>query len=338
MKRRDFLIAAASMTGAGLAHANLSVRAPFFGSGELPRTRLTFSYVTATGSMKDKIARLFAERVEALSEGRVQIGCFPASQLYPDGEEFAALQSGEVDFIAPALSKIASQGVPEAQLLDVPYLVTDFEQAEKALNGVLGQIIRNRMGSVALYLGAWHNGPKVFSSARPIQSVEDLQRLRIQVTLNDVIESYLKTLGAKPIGLEYSKVRAAVRSGELDALENTPGNLAEVQSGWAQPYLVYSRHGFMSYPVLLSGKTAARLSPAVLGVIERAMTDIRPEAIRLARGGNEAALERLRALGMKVVRPGADFEGEIKSRMDLDGLIALCGGKENFDVIRREIA
>lgn len=340
MKRRDFLCAGAALAASSVAHADMPFRLPFMNEESSSRVNLTFSYVTAVGSVKDQTVRYLADRVQQLSDGKVTITAYPSSRLYPDGEEFDALIKGEVDLIAPSLAKLGSVGVPEALVFDVPYVVTSFDQASKALQGTLGARIRSGLGDKAHYLGAWHNGPKMFTSSRPIQSPEDFRGQRIRVLPNEVIEMYLKAFEAKPLRMGFSKVKAAVRAGQIDALENTPSNLAEVQAGWAQPYLIDTRHGFMSYGVLLSAVTAKRFSPQTMAVLQAAMQETQAFADRLAIESNEKALDQLRTIGMKTSRPGPEFSEAIKRALEpyMGVMTGMVGGKPFVDTVQREVA
>lgn len=340
MKRRDFLIAAASLAAASSSRADLPFRIPFVENEHPTRINLTFSYVTAEGTAKDLIVRHLANRVRELSGGTMSITPYPASRLYPDGEEFEALVNGEVDLIAPSLAKLGSVGAPEALVFDLPYVVTSFEQASKALQGTLGQKIRVGLKGKAHYLGAWHSGPKMFTSARPIETPDDFKGQRIRVLPNEIIEMYLKAFDAKPMRMGFSRVKAAVRTGEIDALENTPSNLVEVQAGWAQPYLVDTRHGFMSYGVLLSPKAVARMSPQALAILERGMKDTQDFADRLAIESNDKALKHLREIGMKSAQPGQEFQRAFKRKLEpyMAVMLGLAGGKDFVEVVQREFA
>ena len=58
----------------------------------------------------------WAEKVMKDSGGKLKVEVYPNSQLLKDKDELAALQRGEVQLLAPSLSKLRPLGVKEFEL------------------------------------------------------------------------------------------------------------------------------------------------------------------------------------------------------------------------------
>jgi C4-dicarboxylate-binding protein DctP len=66
---------------------------------------IKFSHVVADNTPKGQAAIKFKELAEKKLPGKVTVQVFPSSQLFGDAKELEALLLGDVQFIAPSLSK-----------------------------------------------------------------------------------------------------------------------------------------------------------------------------------------------------------------------------------------
>ena len=67
---------------------------------------IRFSHVVGENTPKGMAAIKFAELIKERSNGHVEIQVFPNGVLYKDGEEMNALLRGDIQMIAPAISKL----------------------------------------------------------------------------------------------------------------------------------------------------------------------------------------------------------------------------------------
>ena len=98
----------------------------------------------------------FAELLAAKSGGKMKVQEFPASQLGNEMQQQSALQGGVQQMSAPATTSLAGI-VKEFGLVDFPFAVGNFAQADALLDGPFGQALIAKLpekGLVALgYLG-----------------------------------------------------------------------------------------------------------------------------------------------------------------------------------------
>ena len=73
---------------------------------------IKFSHIVAPDTPKGMTADKFKQLAEAMTGGRVKVEVYPNSTLYKDGEELAALQRGDVQILAPSISRLALLGAP----------------------------------------------------------------------------------------------------------------------------------------------------------------------------------------------------------------------------------
>src|SRR5205809_1274533 len=100
---------------------------------------IKFSHVVAENTPKGKGALKFKELAEAGTKGRVKVEVYPNSQLFKDGEEMQMLQLGNVQMLAPSVSKFGPLGAREFEIFDLPYIFDNYDELHKVTGGKVGQ-------------------------------------------------------------------------------------------------------------------------------------------------------------------------------------------------------
>ena len=108
-----------------------------------------FSHVVAENTPKGQGALKFKELAEKKLPGKVQVQVFPSSQLFGDAKELEALLLGDVQFIAPSLSKF-DRYTKKIQLFDLPFLFDDIEAVDRFQSSAKGQELLNSMSLPAV--------------------------------------------------------------------------------------------------------------------------------------------------------------------------------------------
>ena len=89
---------------------------------------------------------------------------FPSSQLFGDAKELEALLLGDVQFIAPSLSKF-DRYTKKVQVFDLPFLFDDIEAVDRFQAAPAARGCSSRWRAAACVgLGYWHNGMKQLST------------------------------------------------------------------------------------------------------------------------------------------------------------------------------
>src|SRR5665647_1248500 len=126
---------------------------------------IKFSHVVAEDTPKGKGALKFKELAEARTKGRVKVEVYPNSQLFKDGEEMQMLQLGNVQMLAPSVSKFGPLGAREFEVFDLPYIFDDFAELHKITQGPVGKQLFQKLDSKGIVgLAYWDNGFKDLSA------------------------------------------------------------------------------------------------------------------------------------------------------------------------------
>ena len=119
------------------------------------QTVIKFSHVVAENTPKGQAALKFKELAEKKLPGKVTVQVFPSSQLFGDAKELEALLLGDVQFIAPSLSKF-DRYTKKIQVFDLPFLFDDVEAVDRFQASAPGKALLESMKGRGLL--AWATG------------------------------------------------------------------------------------------------------------------------------------------------------------------------------------
>ena len=259
---------------------------------------IKFSHVVAENTPKGKGALKFKELAESRAQGKVKVEIYPNSQLFKDGEEMQMLQLGNVQMLAPSVSKFGPLGVREFEIFDLPYLFDNYEELHTVTGGPIGQSLFRKLDSKGIVgLAYWDNGFKVMSANKPLRTPADFRGLKLRIQSSKVLDAQMRALGATPQVMAFSEVYQALQTGVVDGTENPPSNLYTQKMNEVQKYVTLSDHGVIEYAVIVNKKFWEGLPADIRATLEGAMKEATKYANDIARQENEDAIAKVKATG-----------------------------------------
>jgi len=259
---------------------------------------IKFSHVVAEATPKGQGALKFKEVAEKLLPGKVQVQVFPSSQLFGDAKELEALLLGDVQLIAPSLSKF-DRYTKKLQVFDLPFLFEDTEAVDRFQQGALGKALLTSMTSKGIRgLAYWHNGMKELSTNKDqLKRPEDVKGLKFRIQASDVLEAQFRALGANPQKMAFSEVYQALQTGVVDGQENTWSNIYSQKFYEVQKTIAATNHGVIDYMVITNAAWWDKLPPDVKKGLEQAMDEATKYANKLAEDLNQTDRKRIADAG-----------------------------------------
>jgi C4-dicarboxylate-binding protein DctP len=259
---------------------------------------IKFSHVVAEGTPKGKGALKFKELAEARTKGRVKVEIYPNSQLFKDGEEMQMLQLGNVQIIAPSVSKFGPLGVREFEVFDLPYIFDDAKDLHNVTQGRIGaQLFKKLEAKGIVGLAYWDNGFKQFTSNKVLRTPADFRGQKLRIQSSKVLDAETRALGATPQVMAFSEVYQALQTGVVDGLENTWSNIYTQKFYEVQKHATVSNHGVVEYAVIVNKKFWDGLPADVHSALESAMKDATTFTNDIARQENDEAFAKVKASG-----------------------------------------
>ena len=259
---------------------------------------IKFSHVVAEQTPKGQGALKFKELAEKKLPGKVQVQVFPSSQLFGDAKELEALLLGDVQFIAPSLSKF-DRYTKKIQVFDLPFLFDDIDAVDRFQSSAQGKALLESMKARGLLgLGYWHNGMKQLSTNKDkLVRPEDVKGLKFRIQASDVLEAQFRALGANPQKMAFAEVYQALQTGVVDGQENTWSNIYSQKFHEVQKTIAETNHGVIDYMVVTNVKWWDGLPADVRKGLSEAMTEATAHANKLASDINEADRKKIADAG-----------------------------------------
>src|SRR5262249_26602189 len=155
-------------------------------------------YGTAFPASHPGVVRIIeaADAIKKQTNGLVDLQVYPNSQLGSEPDMFSHTRSGALDFMS---TSSANKTVgPVDGLNAAPLAFESYDQVWGAMDGALGDFVRGEYAKVGLHVlpKCLDNGYRnITSSAKPINTPDDLKGFKIRVPGNPLWVTLFKTLG-----------------------------------------------------------------------------------------------------------------------------------------------
>lgn len=242
----------------------------------------------------------FAEIVAAKSGGKLKVKEFPSSTLGNEMQQQSALQGGVQEMSAPATTSLAGI-VKEFGLVDLPFAVNTFAQADALLDGPFGQALLAKLPEKGLVsLGYWDLGFRnVTNSKHPVTRLEDLNGIKIRVIPNPVFLETFKAFKANPVPMPFTELYGALESRAVDGQENPYAVILSNKFFEVQKYVSATNHVYAANIILVSKRFWDKLTPAEQKILNDAATEARAYQRQVSRAAAQQAVGDLKAKGMQ---------------------------------------
>ena len=215
----------------------------------------------------------FAERVEELSDGQITVQIYPNSTLGGDRDMAEGMQMGTVDIAL--IAGVLSNFDDSISILEIPYLFRSEEEFETIIYGDIGQEIADhvRESSGIRILNWWQRGPRLITSSKPINSVDDMKGLKIRIPEINAMEQVFSAWGAAATTMSWSEVYSSLQQGVIEAQENPipffySGSIYEVNK-----YIANTNHKYEYVTMAMSDAVYSSLTPEQQEIIMQAAQD-----------------------------------------------------------------
>ncbi|MEK4424591.1 DctP family TRAP transporter solute-binding subunit [Solibacillus sp. FSL K6-1523] len=257
---------------------------------------INFSHVVAENTPKGLAADKFAQLVKEKSNGKINVQIYPNGILYNDENELAALKNGDIQMIAPTISKM-TEALPSWQVLDLPFIFEREDQIYAALHGELSKTLLAELSSINVHgLSFWNNGFKQIASKNElIQTVEQFQYLTVRIMTSDLLSQQFNLLNAEPISTTFNDLYKKIQNNEILAQENTLSNLYSKGFYKMQPQITLSNHGLLAYSVLMNEDFWQSLDKSSQKIITQSLKEMDRWQHEQAIALNEQNLQQLQA-------------------------------------------
>jgi tripartite ATP-independent transporter DctP family solute receptor len=242
----------------------------------------------------------FAQRVNERSGGSIVIKTYPAGQLYTDKSMNDAIMSGGLDM---GLNSTAmwTTVIPALNVLDVPFLLTNYDSVARAMDGSLGRTLDAEMERKGVHPLIWvdYGYVQFANNKHPLKEPEDFASLQLR-GYGQIPAETIKALGASPVTMSSGEVYMAIQRGTIDG--QTSGTTAMFQRKIYEvaKYLTMTNHAFCEFVLAMNNSSWERLTEDQKQIVEAAARETRDEIRQQTREEDLKAMQELKEAGMEV--------------------------------------
>jgi tripartite ATP-independent transporter DctP family solute receptor len=187
------------------------------------QTVLRFSTAAPPSDFLAKALDAFKAEMARTAPDAVTVNVFPASTLFRQGTEIAALQRGTLEMSTGTTFEVAQQ-IPEYGFLNRGYLIRDYAHLRRIFDGKFGEEYRravaDKMGIEILAVGYLGTRQVDLRAARAVQGPADLAGVKMRMPAGPEWLLLGQAIGVSPVPMGMPEVYLGMKTGTIDGQEN----------------------------------------------------------------------------------------------------------------------
>lgn len=171
-------------------------------------------FLPAQANVPKLILDVWADRVEAASDGRIKVDRFASMAL---GGTPPELMDQAVDGVADIIWTVTAYTpgrFPSTEVFELPFMVDNAAVASCAYWKTYETSMQEEFADVHM-LGTWVHGPGMFHTADPVEVPADLEGMKVRGG-SRLVNQLLELTGATPVGMPVPAVSEALSKGVID--------------------------------------------------------------------------------------------------------------------------
>ncbi|MFQ6550413.1 TRAP transporter substrate-binding protein [Aestuariibius sp. 2305UL40-4] len=285
-------------------------------------------------SLYGRFGAIFEELAEDYTGGTVDVRLRCCNQIATEDEGFRAMQLGTVDGFFITANNVS----PHWPLMDVtvlPYIFQNTDHLERVVDGEVGDFIRSQLlADTGVHLLSF--GPALYrdfyNSVRPVNTMADMEGLKIRTPNNAVMLATFEAFGANPVPLAWSETPTALQTGTVDGGDNGTSFIRDMSFYEFMPNLVILEHFVSMAPLFASSSFMDRLTDEQREQIMRAAVDAGNRFSEEVRAETEEVRQWLVTEG-GMTRTDPDRADFIAAAQTVQQAVAAERGQEFVDLV-----
>lgn len=252
------------------------------------------------GSAWMRELRTAAREVQDGTKGRVQLKFYPGGVMGSDTVVLRKIHLGQLQGGVLASSDLAAIH-PDAAVYSLPFLFSDWSQAERARRQVDPLLARGFEAKGLKMLAASNVGFAYLMSSKELRTRADITSARLWIPQSDEIaERTFRLGGVSPIMLPLGDVFTSLQTGLVDTVANTPSGTVALQWHGKMRTMVDLPVSFVVGYVVMDMKPWNKLAPPDQAVVAGAFRNAAKRLDGNVRRDDDAALAAMKKQGLKV--------------------------------------
>lgn len=271
-----------------------------------PAVTLVYAEVNPLDTIVGQTATAFKEKVEELSGGSITIDIQASGVLGSENDVLDNILAGgdTIDISRISAFALTSYGCEKSMLLSIPFTWESREHWWNFANSDLAQEFLNEPQEIGLPIrGIFYGeeGFRHFFTVEPVESIEDLQGMKLRVSNDPVMNGMVEGLGAYPTVVSFNELYSALQTGVVDGAEQPIANYKSNAFPEVANNLILDGHTLGAVQVVITDNAWNKLTENQQAVIMEAGKYAQEFNAQLSETEENKVLDELKTAGCNVV-------------------------------------
>lgn len=259
------------------------------------------SHVTQESHVWHKTAEKFGEELESLSDGKMSVEIYPASQLGLEQDMIQQLETGSLDF-GFLTNAYMSTRQESLNAWFMPFTFSNLEEAVEMRSSDAAREMLEELSSQSLvgldfmFAGNRH----ILLNEGFVNSVEDISGQKIRIIGSPSIQDFWDETGAGPTAMPLPEVYTSLQTGVIDGIDIDLDALATEKYYENAEYLTLTNHFTFPSVIVMGQASYDKLTEEEQEIVKQAMDNAVEWGLAEAIDRENKNLEQLKEIGVKV--------------------------------------
>jgi tripartite ATP-independent transporter DctP family solute receptor len=246
-------------------------------------------------------AKRFAELVDKYTSGSVKVDIHPNATLGAERDMVEGVSMGTIDACITTNAPLTNFD-DKFNVFEFPYLFKTREEAQKILDGKIGQnLLKGLESKNIIGLSYFENGFRnITNSKKEIKTVKDLEGMKIRTMESSIHVASFKAMGANPTPMNWGEVYTALAQGTIDGQENPPMAILDGKIYEVNKYMSMTHHFYSPAELLMRKDLFDKMSDDQKKGVKKAAVEAAAYEREQAEKFNTGKIDELKKNGMQV--------------------------------------
>jgi len=172
-------------------------------------------FLPAQANVPKLVLDVWADKIEADSNGRIKIDRYPSMQL---GGKPPELMDQAIDGVADIVWTVVGYTpgrYPSTEVFELPFMMTNARAVSRAYWEMFEKHMKDTEFKDVHILATWVHGPGMIHTMDPVENFEDMRGMKIRGG-SRLVNALLTELGATPVGMPVPAVPEGLSKGVID--------------------------------------------------------------------------------------------------------------------------
>ncbi len=165
--------------------------------------------------------KYLCDQVTEATDGLMTFELYPSNSLGSERDSYEGCQLGTMEACI-ITGAVLTNFVPEAAVLNQPFLFDDYDQAWNFIDGAFGDYLEEKAAEGGVKIVGWmDSGFRSLFTNKPVTSLDDLHGMKIRTMENEYHMAAYNALGCIATPMAFGDVFTALQQNTIDGAENT---------------------------------------------------------------------------------------------------------------------